>query len=525
MIKKGKSRNQISFICLEELIHPENEIRLIDAFVDYLKLEELGFIIKGKINNGSPAFSASSLLKLYFYGYLNSIRSSRKLEKECERNIELWWLLEQQKPKYRTIANFRKENAKALKNVFTRFNLFLKDNNLFGKENIAVDGSKFRAQNSKKNNFNEKKINRHIEYIEKKTEEYLKELDDADKKEKDIIDTRKKLDELKERKDRFLNLKKELDNTKELQISTVDPDARALPKKMNIVEVGYNIQVAADEKHALISNYDVTNENDTYALFKAAKDAKDFFGVDKLNVLADKGYHNASQLKDCADKKLITYVAVKEHANRKKDPAFRKNKFIYDKDRDIYICPDNKELKTNGRWYSKKGGGRYPRTFKFQRYQSSKEICGQCPFKEKCGPFSKGNGKYIERHEFERYVEENKERVRNNKELYRKRQEIVEHPFGTIKRQWGFDHTLLRTIKKVEGEFALIFTCYNLRRSISIIGVKEMIKALKKAFIEFYTLTSLIIHMVKEKIDIRENYNFIYLFLSQKPRSSTAELV
>jgi len=518
MIKKGVDRNQISFFCLEELISEESEIRVIDAFIDYLDLDKLGFVQKGKIKNGSPAFSSATLLKLYFYGYLNRIRSSRKLESECKRNIELWWLLERQQPGYRTIANFRKENVSGLKKVFSQFNHFLKNEKLFGRKTVAVDGSKFRAQNSKKNNFNEKKIDRHISYLENKLEEYLNDIEEADKREdslaKAALEEKKKAAE--ERKTGFENLKDELEQSGELQISTVDPDARALPKKMNIVEVGYNVQLAADSKHSLISNYGVTNENDTYALHKTAKDAKEFMGKEKLNILADKGYHNASELKKCADDNLITYVAVKEHSNRRKDPEFRKNKFIYNKSKDAYICPDKKELGSNGNWYSKKGGGKYPRTFKFQRYQSSKEVCGKCPFREKCGPFSKGHGKYIERGEFESSVEANKKRVQKKKELYRKRQEIVEHPFGTIKRQWGFDHTLLKTIKKVDGEFALIFTCYNLRRSMSILGVKRLLRALKKAFTSFFLSTAIIMRQGEEKMISKKVYNLFSLFLSYK---------
>ena len=329
---------------------------------------------------------------------------------------------------------------------------------------MAVDGSKFRAQNSKKNNYNDKKIDRHLEYIDKKTEGYLKEPDENDEKESaKKIEVKEKLEKLKGRKNEYKDLKNKLEESKELQISTAGPDAGALPKKMNIVEVSYNVQTATGAKHSLITDYEVTNENDTHALYDTAKKAKGFLEVKKINVLADKGYHTASELKKCAEEKTITYVAVKENAHSKKGPAFRKNKFTYNKRKDAYICPNKKELKSNGKYYAKKGGGKYPKGYKFKRYESPKSVCENCPFKEKCGPFSVGKGRYIERNENEKYVEENKKRVEKNKDKYRTRQQIAEHPFGTIKRGWGYDHVLLKTKEKVDGEFALAFTAYNLR--------------------------------------------------------------
>ena len=476
-LQHKSDRSQFQMIALDSMISSDNSVRVIDEFMNILNPEELGFKIAGKSVEGRPAYDIHSMIKLYVYGYLNSVRSSRKLARECVRNIELWWLIGELKPKHVTIANFRKENPEALKNLFKFFNTLYLKAGLFSKEVVAIDGSKFRAVNSKKNNYNAKKIQQHLEYIDKQTTEYLQALDDNDKREKKEKMTGKTVEEtlqkLKERKHKYETLDKQLSASGQTQISTTDADARALPLHMNIVEVSYNVQAAVEETNKLIVNYEVTNELDFYALSPMAIQAKEDLQIkedETLTVLADKGYYTGSEIKECHENGIETIVSPKKNANEKKEERYQKRNFTYNKEEDVYICPEGNQLKTNGQWYNKNSGtGR--KSYKVQHYKISYSKCDACPFKQECvgSLLNNSHGKVIERTEYDNNLERNNEKVAANITLYKKRQTIVEHRFGTQKRQWGYTHTLLKGKKKVTGEFALIFLCYNLRRIMSII--------------------------------------------------------
>ena len=498
MLKAHQNRNQLQMISLESMVSKNSIVRLIDVFVDLLDLEEIGFVVKGKIKNGAPAFHAADLLKLYYYGYSNRVRSSRRLEREAKINLEAIWLIKGTQPGYKTIADFRKDNLKPLKKVFRIYNQFLFDQDLFDTETVAIDGSKFQGQNSTKNNYNDKKVKQHLDHIEKQTQKYLKEMDVLDKVEfeseieiEQRLELSEKLNQLQKRKDKYDNLNQKIKAAREeghTQVSTTDPDARALPKRMNVVQVGYNVITAADLKNKLITNFKVANQLDTYQLTDVAKDAKIVLQKkenENLTVLADKGFDTGSELKACAENNITTIVAVKKRLSNKKNKAFAKNKFHFDEVKNEYRCPQDHPLKTNGNWYKRKAYSQHRAEYKFQRYNCSYAICKNCPFKLDCvgAPLKQRKGRFIERSESESFIEGNTERYRLNKELYQKRQATVEHQFGIIKRQWGFDYTLLKTKKKVEAEFAIIFTCFNLRRSVSIIGVPELIKRLKAAFL------------------------------------------
>ena len=487
--KTGKDRRQIVLIptCLDDIISGDNPVRLIDAFVDALEMDSHGFVHVQPKEKGAPPYEPGTLLKIYLYGYLNRLRSSRRLENACTNNIELMWLTQQLTPSHSTIATFRRENKKPLKETFRTFNRFCRGEDLFGKETVAVDGSKFRAQNSKKNNFNEKKVERALAYHDRKIEEYLTALEENDEGEK-ADETWKKLHRSTAQFLRHRELGEELAAAKEngeRQVSTSDPDARALPLHMNIVEVGYNVQTATDEKHNMVAHFEVTNQKDDYALSGVATKAKMELGLKKeenLNVLADKGYCTGSELKKCEDGKIATYVAPKENRGNGKSNVFSKTDFVYNPDRDAYICPFNEELTSNGSWYEKKGRLPGASPYRFKRYTIYFGTCNACPFRDEClspGRQKHRQGRYIERSEFEDCLEANKERVENDRELYRKRQSIAEHPFGTIKRQWGYTFTLLKTIEKVEAEFALIFTAYNMKRAMTILGTSYLINKLK----------------------------------------------
>jgi len=526
MLKPHQNRNQLQMISLESMVDPNSIVRLIDAFVDLLDLEEIGFIVKGKIKNGAPAFHAADLLKLYYYGYSNKVRSSRRLQREAKINMEAIWLMKATQPGYKTIANFRKDNLKALKKVFKIYNRFLFEQDLFDKETVAIDGSKFQGQNSTKNNYNEKKVKQHLKHIEKQTQKYLDEMDELDKAESESeieleqrIELSEKLDHLHKRKEKYLDLNEKVKAAREeghTQVSTTDPDARALPKRMNVVQVGYNVITAADLKNKLITNFKVANQLDTYQLAEVAKDAKVMLQKkedEKFTVLADKGFDTGSELKDCAENNITTIVAVKKRDSRKKNKDFAKNKFFFDEENNQYICPQGHPLKTNGNWYTKKAYSQHRKEYKFQRYNCSHTICFECPFKEDCvgAPLKQRKGRLIERSESESFIEENTERYHLNKELYRKRQATVEHQFGIIKRQWGFDYTLLKTKQKVEAEFAIIFTCFNLRRSVSILGIPELIKRLKTAFTFVITLLQLILSSSKPFFHISKNNHLTFV--------------
>ena len=309
---------------------------------------------------------------------------------------------------------------------------------------------------------------------------------------KDLIISR--LHELSGRRKKYEKLRAQLDEaskTGDRQISTVDADARALPLRMNIVEVGYNVQTAVDEKYNLIVEYEATNQRDERALYRMNSAARRAFGLPDdalLNALADKGYHTGEELKLCAEGNIVTYVAPKAANHGKKAEAFWKDKFAYDLAADHYVCPAGKILKTNGAYLKKpnRDGGV---AYRFKRYKLPYKVCSACPFAEACvgaGKLKVRHGRDVERSEYEDYVVANKVRVEANKAFCRRRQAIVEHPFGTIKRGWGYTHTLLKGKEKVNGEFGLVFLSYNIRRSMSIFGVLDLIEALKGRFSRFF---------------------------------------
>lgn len=472
-----QNRSQIEFISLDELIEKDNSVRFIEAFVEKLDLSQLGFVIKTIKAEGRPSYNPKVLLKLYFYGYLNGLRSSRRLEKECKRNIELQWLIQKLVPNYHTIADFRKENPKALKNTFKLFVLFLKDMGLVSGHTVAIDGTKVRAHNSKKNNYNPKKIERHLQYIEEKTNEYLKQLDENDATETSIkvSDIAGKIAHLKENKIRYELLKADLEQNDEPQVSTTDKDARALLVQGQVVEVSYNTQAAVDSEHKLVVATHTINRNDRNALSAIANEAKQNLQVAELTAISDKGYHNGRQLQQCKDNAITTICAQQEIVNSNEKgttPAYLVTQFTYNKETDTYTCPEGQTLHTKGTWHTKVSTNSY----QFKKYRTP--ACKDCPVKHLCTGRVKG-GREIDRSEFAETVEANSERYKNNQQLYRKRQEWNEHIFGTIKRKWGYNHTNLKGLQKVNGEMALIMTVYNMKRCMNILGLATLIEKIK----------------------------------------------
>jgi transposase len=488
---QAPARHQLQVPNLEEFIEQNNAVRVIDVFVDSLDLQAMGFERVAAKIEGRPCFHPAMILKLYLYGYLNGIRCSRKLERECKRNLELHWLLQGLFPSYHTIADFRKDQPHALCSVFATFTHFLKGQGLFGADTVGIDGSKFRAVNSKKNNFNEKKIKRHLGFIENKGEQYLKEVQDYDLQESTLQDASQqasfealqvkkqqmqaKLVGLAKRKEKYLLLRERVKTSQDGQVSTTDEESRALIICRQIVEIAYNLQTAVDSKYKLIVHSKATNLNDAKALFSTATAAKKALGVSSLLVLADKGYHNGEELRSCHRQNISTLVAYRTFVERGlgPTPAYYLEKFIYYKQTDSYTCPQGHLLTSNGNWYSR--CGRKGHHYTFKRYLTS--ACQSCPAKPLCT--KRAYGRSIDRTEYQDAVEENNYQVDTQKEAYAQRQAICEHPFGTIKRAWGYSYTLLKGLKKVNGEMALICTVYNLRRSFTILGVNQLLSLLK----------------------------------------------
>lgn len=473
------TRNQLEFSCLNDLIENDNPVRFIEAFVEKLDLSKLGFKVKEIRSEGRPSFDAKVFLKIYFYGYLNGIRSSRRLERECRRNIELQWLVCKLIPNYHSIADFRKVNPIALRNTFKLFVLFLKDAELISGTTVAVDGTKMRAHNSKKNNYNPKKIKRHLDYIEGKTDEYLSGLDvnDEDEAPEKVQSVVEKLERLKKNKIRYDLLLEKLEVSGEPQISTTDEDARALLVQGQVVEVSYNMQAAVDDKYKLVVATHTINKNDRNALSRIAIEAKENLEANEFTVLSDKGYHNGRELQECKDRNISTICAQQEIVNSNEKgttPEYLVTHFNYDKESDTYTCPEGQTLKTTGTWHTKY---RNNNNYMFKKYRTP--ACKDCPVKHLCTGRTKG-GREIDRSEFAEAVEENSHRYKNNQELYRKRQEINEHIFGTIKRKWGYNHTNLKGLEKVNGEFALIMTVYNMKRCMNILGFEKLLEKIAK---------------------------------------------
>ena len=478
----GKDRTQTAIlpVTMEQAIDRDHEVRIIDLFVDSLDVEKMGFSVDFG-ENGRPAYHPKDLLKLFIYGYLNRVRSSRELEKETHRNIEVMWLLKGLTPDHNTISNFRRDNPKAIKKVFRATVAIAKNFELIGGKLLAGDSTKLRAQNSKKNNFNPKKIERHLEYIENKLSEYENQLSAADEDKREMIN--QEIEKHQERKQVYQALQKQLDETGETQISTSDPESRQMITRNNITEVAYNVQTTVDSDHNIPIDYKVTNENDSKAMGAMVRRTKTILGHSDFTTLYDKGYHTGSEFAYAHKQEVEVIVAVPDVASHAPDQAFDVEHFDYNKENDCYTCPANETLTTNGRWNNKSRGKSIN---KIKQYTT--KACKGCEFSSQCTA-NKG-GRMIERSEHAELIAANKIRHDQNKTLYRRRQAIVEHPYGTIKRQWGFNYIMTkRTIKRASADVGLIFIAYNLRRIMNIIGIEVLRKyfllvfMLKRAFL------------------------------------------
>ena len=472
---QGEERNQLQMLCLEQLVETNSFVRVIDFFVDSIDLASFGFKHVTLKEEGRPPYPPGDLLKLYFYGYRYGVRSSRKLEREARLNLEVRWLLCERMPSARTICMFRKEHAEVFRAIFRKFVFLLKELGLIEGKTIAIDSFKVRAQNSLKNNYNQKKIDRQLEYIDGRIAEFTDALDAADSQEERSV-LAEKIQTQKSRKEKYESIETGLKVTGKDQISTTDADAQSVVLQRGITVVGYNIQASVDAQNKLITHFDTGGVNDTNALAQVAIATKEVIGVEKMDVLADKGYHTGEQIRQCEENNITTYISPKEPASNDPD-IFPVTSFVYNAQTDSYSCPAGQTLTTNGTWLTHSSKG-YKSAYKFQRYNTKK--CKSCELQPQCTK-SKTNGRNIDRSEFAADVEQNNRRVKDNPAYYKQRQQLAEHPWGTLKRQRGFDFVLTKGRRNVLGEVSLVFIGYNLSRLFTITeGINGLRKLIQK---------------------------------------------
>ncbi len=503
---QGFDRNQLQMIYLDQYVKQDSWARIVDLFVDILPLKDLGFK-DTPASEGRPPYAPADMLKLYLYGYKNHLRSSRKLAHACSVNLEVIWLLKGLMPSARKIAYFRKNNAKAFKQAFRYFVLILKDMDLIDGETIAIDSFKIRAQNASKNNFNQKKIDRHLDYIDNKINQYQEEVNKEDKADK-IEVLKQKIDYQNKKKANYKRIEKQLKESGESQISLTDPDSKSVILHKNIVNVGYNIQAGCDSKHKLFINNDTGTVNDTHALSPMALDAKELLGVDTMNVLTDKGYTTGKHIDICTKNDITTFSSPKEHSSQH-NGLFDMQIFEYDKQQDQYTCPAGEILATNKTIYNK---GKH----KVKHYKN-RQACKTCKIREQCT--KNKNGRFIERSIYQEALEENQKRVEANPEYYRQRQQITEHQFGTLKRQWGFTFTLMKGKQNVLSEVNLMMICYNLRRLMSIFEINELKNRLKGLVLTFFNIFKQIkgfLRLFFKKSNLLQNKNQHNLSVSDR---------
>ena len=473
---RGTARNQVMLFpeSVEDYITEDNPVRFIDAFVSKLDLAELGFSRTQPADTGRPAYHPGDLLRLYLYGYLNRVRSSRLLERETKVNIEVMWLLGKLSPDFKTIADFRRDNLQALKQVCREFTLLCRKLELFGGELVAIDGSKFKAVNNRRRNFNEARLTKAIKAMDEKISTYLRSLDQADAADPDpdepppsASELREKIKTLTERKAKYQALQSELKTSGAKQVSMTDRDARSMVMHHGSTEVGYNVQTAVDEQHQLIVEHEVTNDPTDHAhLAEMALRAQETLDVEQLEVVADMGYYDGAEVKQCAEAGIKTYIPKPLTSVNRKRGLFTKQDFVYDEAKDCYSCPAGEEL-----------------TYRYESFELNRQIryyatpkCLSCPIKQQCT--TNQRGRRISRWVDEKLLEDMARRVRARPELMRRRQQLSEPPFGTIKRAMNQGYFLMKGLDKVGAEMSLTVLSYNLKRAINILGVKKLIEAL-----------------------------------------------
>ena len=473
---EGADREQSTMLpdCLDDWIDESNPVRAVDVFVDGLALAGLGFEGVEPEATGRPSYHPSALLKLYIYGYLNRIQSSRRLEREAGRNLEVIWLLKHLTPDDKTIADFRKDNGPAIRKVCAQFVGLCRQMGLLTKANVAIDGSKFKAVNNRDKNFTRGKVERRRAQLEESVARYLAQLDTADRQEPSealaakTAHLKEKLAKLESEMQRLAALEKLMLASPDQQISLTDPDARSMATSgRGSGVVGYNVQVAVDTEHHLIITHEVTNSgSDRAQLANVGTQAKDVLGVDKLEAVADRGYFSGPEILACHNADIAVTLPKPMTSGIEAKGRFGKQDFVYLSDEDVYRCPAGEKLKY---YYTNEEKGQ-----KLRRYWTN--ACRHCAIKHRC---TTGPQRRIARWEHEHVLEAVQDRLDANPQAMRQRRETVEHPFGTLKMRMGATHFLMKRLPKVATEMALHVLAYNLTRVMNIVGVKPLIAAIR----------------------------------------------
>ena len=473
---EGLDRGQSTLFpeTLEDFVENDNPVRVIAAFVEALDLGALGFSSVDPKATGRPAYHPSVLLKLYIYGYLNRVQSSRRLEREAGRNVEVMWLTGRLVPDHKTIADFRKDNGPAIGKVCARFVALCRRLGLLAASSVAIDGSKFKAVNNRDRNFTAAKMKRRMAQIENSVARYLEQLDSADRQEPSealamrTTRLKEKIAKLEEEMKRLEGLEVQRQEAPDRQISLTDPDARSMATSgRGSGIVGYNVQAAVDTEHHLIVTHEVTNVgNDRAQLSPMAKQAKAVLEVDELDVVADRGYFDSEEILAC-DRADITVTLPKPlTSGAKAQGRFGKQDFRYVADQDVYICPAGERLTYR---FTREEGG-----LALRRYWTN--VCADCAMKDQCTPSKE---RRVSRWEHEDVLEAVQQRLDENPQAMRQRRETVEHPFGTIKAWMGATHFLMKRLKNVRTEMALSVLAYNLTRVMNILGIGPLIQAMR----------------------------------------------
>jgi transposase len=472
---EGEDRSQVALLpeCLDDFVAEDNPVRVIDAFIGELDLEALGFEGLTPASTGRPSYHPAVLLKIYIYGYLNHIQSSRRLERECQRNLEVMWLTGRLAPDFKTIADFRRDSGTGIRNVCRRFVVLCRELNLFSQAIVAIDSSKFKAVNNRDRNFTAIKIDRFQEQISRSIQRYLDTLETADRTHPAGLQAKTerlqdKIKKLRQRMRQMDEIKTRLESGPDEQLSLTDPDARAMAtSRLGSGIVGYNVQVAVDAKHHLIVAHEVTNDSsDRSQLSAMALAARAAMGKIKLQAHADRGYYNSRELKACDDAGIAAYVPKSITSNAKAEGRFDKSDFIYIARDDEYKCPAGQRAIYR---FTREEAG-----LQLRRYWSS--ACPQCPIKAQCTP-----SKYrrISRWEHEAVLDSVQHRLDRRPSAMTVRKRTVEHVFGTLKHWMGSAHFLTRRLPNVATEMSLHVLAYNLKRVISILGIAKTMKAMK----------------------------------------------
>jgi transposase len=471
---EGEDRSQVTLLpeCLDDYIEAENPVRVIEVFVDELDLGELGFARVEPLATGRPSYHPAVLLKIYIYGYLNRIQSSRRLEREAQRNVELMWLTGRLRPDFKTIANFRKDNGRAIRNVCRQFVVLCQKLDLFAQAVVAIDGSKFKAVNNRDRNFTNAKLKRRLEQIEESIARYFSQLDTADRHEGAVAEAKAgrlkdKIAVLKQQMQGLKAMELRLRDAPDQQISLTDPDARSMATSgRGTGIVGYNVQTAVDAKNHLIVAHEVTNVgNDRGQLAMMAEQARAATGITELTVVADRGYFSGDEILACAQAGITPFVPKPLNSNSQAEGRFGKPDFIYVASDDEYRCPAGQRLIK--RFTTVEAG------MTLDIYWSS--ACPRCPIKAQC---TTGSERRVRRWVHEAVIDAMQERLDRDPEKMRVRRQTVEHPFGTIKFWMGATHFLMKTLARVRTEMSLHVLAYNLKRVMQLLGIGGLMAAI-----------------------------------------------